>query len=177
MQIKPRQHLLEIWQALARHSFDAGTWSWDEWGGLSSVADAERLLCLLYPATELQAFRLDDPDTTQLDVERALQNAGDSSEIPAKLVEILGDFMERHRGQDGPAFAGGHCFAPQDPERELSQEQRDVGVVDSYSLSITLCLAALGFLKVYRRKTQRASTLARIDQLRDDTSARPPPPW
>ncbi|MFI7293275.1 SCO2524 family protein [Streptomyces sp. NPDC050121] len=172
MQIKPRQHLLEIWQALARHSFDAGTWSWDERGGLSSVADAERLLCLLYPATELAAFRLDDPDTTQLDVGRALKNAGDSSEIPAKLVEILGDFMERHRGQGGPAFAGGHCFAPQDPERELSQEQRDVGVVDSYSLSITLCLAALGFLKVYRSKTQRASTLARIDQLREDTSAR-----
>ncbi|MFI7497776.1 SCO2524 family protein [Streptomyces sp. NPDC049687] len=172
MQIKPRQNLLEIWQALARHSFDAGTWSWGELGGLSSVTDAERLLCLLYPATEMEPFRLDDPDTTQLDVERALRNAGDSRELPAKLVEILADFMEKHRGQEGPTFVGGHSFAPEDPEQELTREQRDVGVVDSYSLSITVCLATLGFLKVYRGKTRRVSTLALIDRLRDETSAR-----
>ncbi|KUN77577.1 SCO2524 family protein [Streptomyces griseoruber] len=172
MQIKPRQNLLEVWQAIARHSFDDGTWDWGEWGGLSSVADAERLLCLLYPATEIEPFRLDDPDTTQLDVERSLRNAGDSSQIPANLVEILGDFMEKHRGEEGPTFAGGYYFAPEDPDLELSKEQREVGVVDSYSMSITLCLATLGFLKVYRGKTRRASTLARIDKLRDETSAR-----
>ncbi|MFF5185070.1 SCO2524 family protein [Streptomyces sp. NPDC000345] len=172
MQIKPRQNLLEVWQAIARHSWGDGEWDWGEWGGRSSVADAERLLCLLYPATEIEPFRLDDPDTTQLDVERALRNAGDSSEIPANLVEILGDFMDKHRGEEGPTFAGGYYFAAEDPEQELSKEQREVGVVDSYSMSITLCLATLGFLKVYRGKTRRASTLARIDQLRDETSAR-----
>ncbi|WP_416984988.1 SCO2524 family protein [Streptomyces sp. T028] len=172
MQIKPRQNLLEVWQAIARHSFDDGTWDWGEWGGRSSVADAERLLCLLYPATEIEPFRLDDPDTTELDVERALRNAGDSSEIPANLVEILGDFMQQHRGEEGPTFAGGYYFAPEDPEHELSKEQRQVGVVDSYSMSITLCLATLGFLKVYRGKTLRASTLARIDKLREETSNR-----
>ncbi|MCX4762036.1 SCO2524 family protein [Streptomyces sp. NBC_01275] len=172
MQIKPRQNLLEVWQAIARHSFDNGEWDWGEWGGRSSVADAERLLCLLYPATEIEPFRLDDPDTTQLDVERALRNAGDSSEIPANLVEILGDFMEKHRGEESPTFAGGYYFAPEDPKQELTKEQREVGVVDAYSMSITLCLATLGFLKVYRGKTQRASTLARIDRLREETSAR-----
>ncbi|MGW1541361.1 SCO2524 family protein [Streptomyces sp. NPDC002309] len=172
MQIKPRQNLLEVWQAIARHSFRDGEWDWGEWGGLSSVADAERLLCLLYPATEIEPFRLDDPDTTQLDVERALRNAGDSSEIPANLVEILGDFMEKHHSEEGPTFAGGYYFAAEDPEQELSKEQREVGVVDSYSMSITLCLATLGFLKVYRDKTRRASTHARIDKLRDETSAR-----
>lgn len=172
MQIKPRQNLLEVWQAIARHSFDNGEWQWGEWGGRSSVADAERLLCLLYPATEIEPFRLDDPDTTQLDVERALRNAGDSSEIPMNLLEILGDFMENHRGEESPTFAGGYYFAPENPEHELSKEQEEVGVVDSYSMSITLCLATLGFLKVYRGKTQRASTLARIDKLREATSAR-----
>ncbi|MFI1027323.1 SCO2524 family protein [Streptomyces sp. NPDC020951] len=172
MQIKPRQNLLEVWQAVARHSLDQGEWDWGEWGGRSSVADAERLLCLLYPATEIEPFRLDDPDTTQLDVERALKNAGDSSEIPAKLVEILGDFMAKHRGEEGPTFAGGYYFAAEDPAQELSEEQREIGVVDSYSMSITLCLATLGFLKVYRGKTRRAATLARIDRLWDETSAR-----
>lgn len=172
MQIKPRQNLLEVWQAIARHSFDGGEWDWGEWGGRSSVADAERLLCLLYPATELTAFRLDDPDTTQQDVEKSLRSAGDSSEIPGNLVKVLADFMEKHRGEESPTFSGGYYFAPEDPRQELTKEQRDVGVVDSYSMSVTLCLATLGFLKVYRGKTQRASTLAQIDRLWEATSAR-----
>lgn len=76
MQIKPRQQLLDIWQAIARHSFASGAWDWGEWGGRSSVADAERLLCLMYPATEIPAFRLDDPNTVQDDVQKALKRAG-----------------------------------------------------------------------------------------------------
>ncbi|MFJ9742588.1 SCO2524 family protein [Streptomyces sp. NPDC101166] len=172
MQIKPRQNLLEVWQAIGRHSFDNGEWDWGEWGGRSSVADAERLLCLMYPATEISAFRLDDPDTTQRDVERALRNAGDSTAIPGNLVKVLTHFMEQHRGEGRPTFAGGYYFSPEDPEQQLSQEQRDVGVVDAYSMSVTLCLATLGFLKVYRGKTQRASTLAQIERLWEATSAR-----
>ncbi|MES9522012.1 SCO2524 family protein [Streptomyces capoamus] len=172
MLIELRRLLLDIWQALARHSFDEGEWSWGAGGGLSSVADAERLLCLLRPATEIAAFRLDDPDTTGPDVARALRNAGDPGEIPRRLVEVLGDFMAKHRGEDGPAFGGGSCFAPQDPARELSEEQRRFGVVDSYSMSVSLCLAVLGFLQVYRGRTRQTSTLIRVDRLRDDTSAR-----
>ena len=84
MQIKPRQHLLDIWQAIARHSFEDGEWAWGEWGGHSSVADAERLLCLMYPATEIPAFRLDDPDTTERDVQKVAEEgrraAGDPGE-------------------------------------------------------------------------------------------------
>ncbi|MFE7648136.1 SCO2524 family protein [Streptomyces phaeoluteigriseus] len=172
MQIKPRQNLLEVWQAVARHSFDDGEWDWGDAGGLSSVADAERLLCMLYPATEITAFRLDDPDTTQRDVERSLRTAGDSSEIPGNLVKVLADFMEKHRGEENPTFSGGTYFAAENPEQELSKEQRDLGVVDSFSMSVTLCLATLGFLKVYRGKTQRASTIKQIDRLWDATSAR-----
>lgn len=46
MQIKPRRHLLDIWRAAARHSFDDGKLIWEDTDGLSSVADAERLLRL-----------------------------------------------------------------------------------------------------------------------------------
>ncbi|MEU6574077.1 SCO2524 family protein [Streptomyces sp. NPDC046805] len=173
MQIKPRIQLLDVWQAIAGHSFSGGQWDWGEWGGRSSVADAERLLCLLYPATEIPEFRLDNPDTTQEDVERVLKEAGDATEIPANLVSILGEFMGKHHGGDlGPTFAGGYYFLAEDPEQELTKEQRELGVVDSFSMSVTLCLATLGFLKVYRTKTIRTDTQELIQELWDSTSQR-----
>lgn len=139
MQIKPRQHLLDIWQAVSRHSSESGEWDWGEGGGLSSVADTERLLCLMYPATEIAEFRLDDPDTMECDVQTALKNVGGRTEIPAKLVRILAEFMDTYTAEDeGPSFAGGHYFDACDPGEELTEEQRRVGVVDSFSMSITL---------------------------------------
>ncbi|MGV9993378.1 SCO2524 family protein [Streptomyces sp. NPDC003374] len=171
MLIKPRQHLLSIWQAMARHSFADGAWSWDTPGGLSTVADAERLLCLMYPATEIPSLRLDDPDITPGDVERALRAVGDATGIPRTLVAVLSEFMERH-GNAGPSFAGGSYFVPADSGRELTREQREVPVVDSYSMSVTLCLATLGFLRVYRGRTQRASTRKQIDELWEAASTR-----
>ncbi|WP_340379701.1 SCO2524 family protein [Streptomyces sp. SS7] len=171
MQIKPRQHLLEMWRALARHSFEEGEWSWGD-GGRNSVADAERLLCLLYPATEIDAFRLDDPDTTQPDVARALARAGDTTDIPLRLVEALADFMAEHRDEEGPTFSGGHYYAPADPEDELTEEQRAVDAVDSYSMSVSLCLATLEFCKGYRAKTRREPALRLMDGLTKDANAR-----
>ncbi|MFE7077438.1 SCO2524 family protein [Streptomyces sp. NPDC057620] len=173
MQIKPRQHLLDIWQAIARHSFNNGEWSWGEREGRSSVADAERLLCLMYPATEIPAFRLDEPDTTQRDVERALRQAGGRMEIPGNLVAVLTQFMSMHTGPDeNPTFGGGYYFGSQEPQREVTREQRELGVVDSFSMSVTLCLATLGFLKIYEEKTSRTDTKKAIAQLREATSVR-----
>ncbi|AJE40599.1 SCO2524 family protein [Streptomyces nodosus] len=173
MQIKPRQHLLDIWQAVARHSFDGGEWSWGRWGGESSVADAERLLCLLYPATEIPAFRLDDPDTTAEDVQKVLKNAGGRLETPANLVTAAAQFMRTHTSDDKrPSFAGGYYFVSSDPDRGLTEEQRSLGVVDAYSMSITLCLATLGFLKVYESKTRRSEVQETIQELRAATSKR-----
>ncbi|SED47798.1 hypothetical protein SAMN05216489_03558 [Streptomyces sp. 3213] len=172
MQIKPRQHLLDIWQAVARHSFDGGVWAWGKWGGESSVADAERLLCLLYPATELPSFRLDDPDTTQSDVQQALRRAGGRLEIPANLVTAAAEFMRTHTDDKRPTFAGGYYFQSRDPEKDLTEEQRRLGVTDSFSMSITLCLALLGFLKVYESKTRRSGMQETIRELRDATSNR-----
>ncbi|MFF6977437.1 SCO2524 family protein [Streptomyces sp. NPDC008343] len=173
MQIKPRQHLLDIWQALARHSFDGGEWEWGEWGNESSVADAERLLCLLYPATEIPAFRLDDPDTTQEDVQQVLKRAGGRLEVPANLVTAMADFMRAHTGEDKrPTFAGGYYFGSADKAREVTEEQRQLGVVDSFSMSITLCLATLGFLKIYETRTRRSDVKETIAELRLATSNR-----
>ncbi|MEV6010449.1 SCO2524 family protein [Streptomyces sp. NPDC051976] len=173
MQIKPRQHLLDVWQAIARHSFEDGEWQWGEWGGRSSVADAERLLCIMYPATEIPAFRLDDPDTTERDVHTALKEVGGRPEIPGKLVNALVEFMRNHTTDDKrPSFAGGYYFSARDPELEPTQAQRDLGVVDSFSMSITLSLATLGFLKIYEGKTRRGEVRALIDELRTATESR-----
>ncbi|OIJ90931.1 SCO2524 family protein [Streptomyces colonosanans] len=173
MQIKPRQHLLDIWQAVARQSFDGGEWTWGKWGGQSSVADAERLLCLLYPATEIPSFRLDDPDTTSDDVQNVLRKAGGRLELPTNIVTAAAQFMRTHTGDDKrPTFAGGYYFASADKDQDLTREQRELGVVDSYSMSITLCLATLGFLKVYESKTRRSDVLETIQELRSATSNR-----
>ncbi|MEU2877269.1 SCO2524 family protein [Streptomyces sp. NPDC007070] len=173
MQIKPRQHLLDIWRAMARHSFDDGKLVLEDTDGLSSVADAERLLCLLYPATEVPAFRLDQPDTTERDVLRALEGVGSRLEIPPNLITALTQFMRTHTGpDDSPTFAGGHYFKPSDPKLELTYEQSQLGVVDSYSMSVTLCLATLGFLKVYEGTTSRPEVLRAIKELREATNTR-----
>ncbi|MFF4757183.1 SCO2524 family protein [Streptomyces sp. NPDC001292] len=173
MQIKPRQHLLDIWRATARHSFDDGKLVWGDTDGLSSVADAERLLCLLYPATEIPAFRLDQPDTTERDVLRALEGVGSRLEIPPNLVTALTQFMRTHTGpDDSPTFAGGHYFKPADPLGELTYEQSQLGVVDSYSMSVTLCLATLGFLKVYEGTTTRPELRRAVAELREATKTR-----
>ncbi|MGW5637471.1 SCO2524 family protein [Streptomyces sp. NPDC003832] len=173
MQIKPRQHLLDIWQALGRHSFEGGEWNWGEYGGESSVADAERLLCLLYPATEIPAFRLDDPDTTQDDVQQVLKKAGGRLDIPVNLVTATAEFMRTHTGEDKrPTFAGGTYYGARDQNQELTEEQRRLDVVDSFSMSITLCLATLGFLKVYESKTRRTDVKEVIAELRAATSTR-----
>ncbi|MGA5628564.1 SCO2524 family protein [Streptomyces cellulosae] len=173
MQIKPRQHLLDIWRAAARHSFDDGKLVWGDTDGLSSVADAERLLCLLYPATEIPAFRLDQPDTTERDVLQALERVGSRLEIPPNVIAALTQFMRTHTGpDDAPTFAGGPYFKTVDPDLELSYEQGKLGVVDSYSMSVTLCLATLGFLKVYESSTTRPDVRRALGELREATSLR-----
>jgi hypothetical protein len=173
MQIKPRQHLLDIWRAVARHSFDDGKFQWRDGDGLSSVADAERLLCLLYPATEVPAFRLDQPDTTERDMLRALESVGTRLEIPPNLISALTQFMRTHTGpDDSPTFAGGHYFKTADPSVPLTHEQAQLGVVDSYSMSVTLCLATLGFLKVYETTTRRPEVHRAITELREAASTR-----
>ncbi|MQY11113.1 hypothetical protein SRB5_12270 [Streptomyces sp. RB5] len=173
MRIQPRQQLLEIWEALAAHSFRNGKWNWGETGGLSSVADAERLLCLMYPATEVPAFRLDDPDTTDRDVLQALESVGGRREIPVRLIEALQSYTDNHTAKDGtPSFAGGYYFVPVETGEELTPDQRALGVVDSYSLAVTLCLATLGFLKVFTQKPRRPAVLAAAEKLKDATETR-----
>jgi hypothetical protein len=173
MQIKPRQQLLDLWRALARHSFRDGRWDWGDTDLRSSVADAERLLCLMYPATEMSEFRIDNPDTTNQDVLDALMSVGGRLDIAPRIAEVLAEFMSTHTVDKRPSFAGGSHFAPPRPGHELTSEQRQLGVVDSFSMSVSLCLATLGFLKTYTPAvSNRRHLLETAEELRAATEAR-----
>ncbi|MEU3979114.1 SCO2524 family protein [Streptomyces sp. NPDC026672] len=173
MEIDPRQQVLAIWSGIARHAVTDGAWDWGPHAGRSSVEDAERLLCLMYPATEMPAFQLSDPDLLQKDVAAVLAGLGGRLGLPEAFCRMLHDFTTTHTTADGrPAFAGGSYFTALDPTREPTAEQRALGVVDSYSMSITLCLATLGFLKDLTAARPWGPHAALAAELREATRVR-----
>ncbi|MEV6068188.1 SCO2524 family protein [Nocardia sp. NPDC052001] len=152
MRIRPRQQLLELWRAHLETSYRDKAWVWGGRDGSNSICDAEQLMCLLYPATELSNFAL-DPESIAMadDVASVMSVLGDDLWIGEFLVEVTGQFFDRYTGADGePIFAGGSYF------RDVGQgaptdEQRKLDVVDSYSMSLSLCIAVLRFVRGLQR--------------------------
>ncbi|MEU8172457.1 SCO2524 family protein [Microbispora hainanensis] len=173
MKLQPRQQLLELWEAAARASYRDGVWTWGGRDGSNSISDAEQLLCFMYPASELPGFRLDTPDETADDVLAALAVLGDSVEIPKLLLKIIGQYLRTYTAEDGrPLFSGGTYFQPLDDESKVTPEQLQLDVVDSFSMSVTLALGTLGFLKVFRQSVRRESIRREIRELEDLASKR-----
>lgn len=174
MRIQPRRQVLDVWKAVIRTSFRDGTWIWGGQAESSSISDAEQLLCLLYPATTLNYLALDRPDAMADDVTRALEPLGEPRTIPTKIIEVLADYVARYTEDGEPTFGGGSYLhtAADDEIREPTPAQNAVGVVDSYSLSVSLCLSALGFLDIYRPNVRREKLRATIDKLEKDLSKR-----
>ncbi|WP_280343333.1 SCO2524 family protein [Nocardia abscessus] len=151
MRIRPRQQLLELWRAVLACSYVDGTWRWGGRDGANSISDAEQLLCLLYPATEIEAFALDQPNDMSPDVRSALAPFGEETRIGGVLVALVEDYLRRYTGPDGePVFAAGSYLRPGD-DNPLTDSQLAVEVVDSYSMSLSLCIAALRFLRGFER--------------------------
>lgn len=164
MRVQPRQQLLEIWRAVVRSSFPDGVWVWGGRAGRNSISDAEQLLCLLEPATELTSFKLDLPDETAEDVLAALELLGDSIEVPKRLVDIIVDFLTTYTDASGtPTFGGGSYFAVRDG-REPEPAQRALDVVDSYSVSVRLSLATIGFARVFQRVVTRPELREKVER-------------
>ncbi|WP_432864603.1 SCO2524 family protein [Microbispora rosea] len=173
MKIQPRQQLLELWEAAARASYRDGVWNWGGRDGSNSISDAEQLLCFMYPASELPGFRLDTPDETADDVLATLAVLGDSVEIPKLLLRVIGQYLRTYTAEDGrPLFSGGSYFQPLDDEAKVTPEQLQLDVVDSFSMSVTLALGTLGFLKVFRQSVRRESIRREIRELEDLASKR-----
>ncbi|MGI5219500.1 SCO2524 family protein [Nocardia sp. CA-290969] len=151
MRIRPRQQLLDLWQAVLACSYRDETWIWGGRDGSNSISDAEQLLCLLYPATELGTFAVDQPNDMATDTRLALEPFGEETRIGGVLVGLLEDYLQRYTGPGGePLFAAGSYLHTAD-DRPLTEQQRDLEVVDSYSMSLSLCIAALRFLRGYQR--------------------------
>ncbi|RSM84729.1 hypothetical protein DMH04_19805 [Kibdelosporangium aridum] len=173
MRIQPRQQILEVWKSIASYVQRDKEWSWGGRDGRNSICDAEQLLSLLYPATEVEYFRLNEPDETSQDVLSVLKGIGDSVDIPRILLDAMSEYMEAYTREDGtPIFSGGSYFRSANADDELSRKQRDLDVVDSYATSLSLALATLRFLKVYGRAVTKPATKKRITDLEVATSRR-----
>lgn len=162
--------MLDIWRAVARLGED---WQWGGRDGRNSISDAEQLLCLMHPASQVDGFQLDRPDDTHPDVLAALRSMGDSIEIPRKVIRVLIDYMRTYTDESGaPDFSGGSYFRTEDPDEKVTDEQTKLHVVDSYSMSITLTLATLGFVRVFRSRVTRADLRTQVDELEKLASIR-----
>src|SRR5262249_15910951 len=142
MRIQPRQQLLEVWRATARASLQDGEWVWGGRHTNSSISDAEQMLCIMLPATEIPEFRLDRPEETDKDVLQALRDLGDHVDIPLRLVRPLTAFMNNHTDAEGvPMFSAGTYVRPKDPSRRQDSAPSTHDVVESFATSVRLSLA------------------------------------
>ncbi|MFG3701096.1 SCO2524 family protein [Micromonospora sp. NPDC047620] len=173
MRIQPRQEILDIWRATVRSCWQNGEWHWGGRSGSNSISDAEQLLTLLLPAARVPVLSLDDPDRADEEVIEALSPIGGAIEIPRRLVSVIIDYFTRYTDDAGtPIFSGGSYLNALEGGSELTDEQRSLDIVDSFAVSVTLTLATIGFVKVYRGATKRRDLLAQLDALEAMASAR-----
>jgi len=172
--IQVREQVLEIWRSLIDFSYGEGTWSWGDRLGSNSISDAEQLLCVLYPATNIPVLRIDDPDEIAPDVLVALGGLGHDLDAVRTFTGVLLEYMERHRDTDGrPEFsAGSYLDSPECGRDAITQDQLCLEVVDSYSMSITLCLSVLGYVQKLDTKVTSRRMTEELRRLRDLTSDR-----
>ncbi|MBS2547655.1 hypothetical protein KGQ19_12310 [Catenulispora sp. NL8] len=164
MRTNPRQHILDTWRAFARATFGSGEWAWGGRYASNSISDAEQILILLYPATEVAGFRLDRPDSIEDDVLAVLRPMGSGLDIPMRMLEALEQYLARYTDDDGgPTFTGGSYLLAEDPDEEVKPEQYAYDITESYSISVTLCLSAKGFLREFQRTVERRELQNRIE--------------
>src|SRR6185295_16563710 len=113
MRIQPRQQLLDIWRATASASYarEKDEWIWGGRDAPNSIADAEQLLCIMVPATEIPSFRLDQPNQTADEILSAVRHLGDAIDVPRLLMRTIVEYLRRYSEEDGtPTFPGGSYF-------------------------------------------------------------------
>lgn len=168
MLIRPREELLDLWRSVVAYSYQDDKWHWGGRDGTNSISDAEQLLCILYPATNIPAVRLDRPDETSDDVLASLRGLGSDLDVPRVLVQVLTEYMERHRVDGNPTFGGGSYLDPATPGQTPSAptpEQDQMEIVDAFSMSVTLTLGTLGFARVLRGGVRSQAMLQQISDL------------
>jgi hypothetical protein len=172
VKIDPRQALLDVWTATVRSSTRSGQWEFGGRDGSNSISDAEQLLCVLLPATQVAAFALDRPNSTSESMAQALAGLGDVNRIPMRLARILTTYFSTYVDESGrPSFAGGSYYSGVGGN-EPTKEQQSRDIVDSFAISVTLSLATIGFVRIYRTSVTRRSSQDELDALEKLASAR-----
>lgn len=94
-------------------------------------------------------------------------------DIAPFLINLLKDYFTTYsdRADGYPIFAGGSYFRTGNGET-VSKEQTELPIVDSYSISVTLSLATLGFVTAYAPETQREQVRADLKVLETLAQAR-----
>jgi hypothetical protein len=173
MEIQTRRQILEIWRSTVDYCYRDGEWLWGGLSGRNSISDAEQLLTILYPATAVDSLGVDKVDQTADDVLEYLRSLGNALDIPRQLVKFIRDYLTTYLVDGAPDFSGGTYFVVDGQEAaSVPDEQRQLHCVDSYSMSITLCLATLGFLRVYRQSLRSPRLLGDLDELETLASQR-----
>ncbi len=153
--------------------WDGHEWSWDGIVDRNSISDSEQLLCLLYPATEINSFALANPARIEGDVGAALAPLGIEEPIPSAVVSLLERYLRQNTREDGqPDFSAGSYLSSGDPAKEPTKAQREIEVVDAYSMSLTLCMSGLRFVRAYEIGVKSESTRQRIKSITNGLSAR-----
>jgi hypothetical protein len=165
VRIQPRHQILDVWQAILACSYRDGVWTWGGRDESNSISDAEQLLCLLYPATEIDSLSIDRADAVGADVRRALKPLGEIGQLPRTVLGIAEEYVRKYTDEDQePIFDSGRYVSA--GPRAMTAEQSGLQLVDAYSMSVSLCLATLGFLQVYGQSARRSDS-ERIDFVRD----------
>ncbi|MBL1073167.1 hypothetical protein JK358_02030 [Nocardia sp. 2] len=183
MRIQPREQILGVWRSMLTACYQGGEWKWGGTAGSNSISDAEQLLCLLYPSTEIDGFGLADPDNMAKDIREVLAALGDRPvRITTAVLGLIDDYLTRYTEsveidgvkQDIPVFSAGSYFTGME-DAEPTAVQRRLDVVDSYSMSLTLCLSALKFLRsldIFTTKQPIRQLVARKEGLVERVSSR-----
>jgi hypothetical protein len=173
MEIQTRRQILEIWRATVDYSYRRGEWCWGGRSGRNSISDAEQLLSILYPATTIDSLKVDSVDQIADDVLEYLHGLGNAQDIPRLLMKFVGEYMTDYRVDGTPDFSGDSYFEVENQaDGAMQPEQRKLHVVDSFSMSVTLCLSILGFLRVYRQGLRSQRMLQEVDRLEGLSSQR-----
>jgi hypothetical protein len=172
MEIQTRRHILEIWRATLDYCYRDGKWTWGGRSGRNSISDAEQLLTILYPTTAIESLKLDSVDQTADDVLDYMRSLGNAMDIPRQLVRFISEYMRTYLVDGTPDFSGDSYFDAFEGEATPKPEQLRLHVVDSYSMSVSLCLATLGFLQVYREGIKGPRMRQEIDELAKLSSER-----
>ncbi|WP_229073780.1 SCO2524 family protein [Actinoplanes sp. DH11] len=168
MRVQPRQQLLKIWQAVVEHSYHDGEWQWGGRDGRNSISDAEQLLCILGPATEVDQFTLDSPARVADDVLTVMRPLGGMVDAPLTLMDAVESYLTTYTDKNGtPVFSAESYFRDLtgDELAQLHPGQLAQPVVDSFAISLSLSLAAIGFARQFRKILKRRSYLEDIDRL------------